>query len=131
MYRTLSKNALIALLLFLLIGCHDVTLLDRTYQQIRITDFSVPVRTVLPAPRDNPSSMTIRVSGTISHPVSLKVDPLGSSQGLYPIRRDSLAAGSYTNESFRGDFYSTEATELVVTGTPGTTGFLTIEWFCQ
>ncbi len=75
--------------------------------------------------------MTIRVSGTISQPITLHVDPLASSQGSYPIRRDTLAAGTYTDKSFRGDFYSTIETELVVTGAPGTTGALTIEWSCQ
>lgn len=130
-FRQRVNRATLLLFLFAVVGCKEVIVLNRTYQRIRITDFSIPVRTVLPPPKAYPNSMTIRVSGTISQPVTMHVDPLKSGQGSYPIRRDTLAAGTYTDKSFRSDFYSTSQTELVVTGAPGTTGSLTIEWFCQ
>lgn len=75
--------------------------------------------------------MTIRVSGTISRPVVVAVDLLTSGQGRQPVRRDTLVAGTYADKYVRGDFYSKEATELVVTGAPGTTGSLTIDWYAQ
>ncbi|SOD82795.1 hypothetical protein [Spirosoma fluviale] len=131
-FQKYTLRAILFLLPPMLMCCREVTVLNRTSQRIHITDFSVPVRTVLPAPEPYPNSMTIRVSGTISQPVTMHVDPLTPSQGgSYPIRRDTLAAGTYMDKSFQGDFYSTYQTELVVTGAPGTTGALTIEWFCQ
>ena len=118
-------------LLFLLTGCRELTTVDRPYQRVLINDFSAPLRTLLPAIDSNPSSITLRVSGTVSRPIILAVDQLVSGQGRYPIRRDTLAAGTYTNKYFGGDYYSKEDTELMVTGTPGASGSLTIEWYRQ
>ncbi len=117
------------LLLFALTGCRELTTIDRSYQRVLINDFSAPIRTLLPPLDDYPNSMTLRVSGTISQPVTLSVDQLTSGQGRQRVRRDTLAAGTYTNRYFGGDYYSKEEAELVVTGTPGATGSLTIEWY--
>ncbi|AQG78835.1 hypothetical protein [Spirosoma montaniterrae] len=67
------------------------------------------------------------MSGTISRPVALAVDQLAADQKRYPVRRDTLMAGTYTNKIFSGDYYGKDPTELIVTPTPGTTGSLTIE----
>lgn len=118
-------------LLFAQVGCREFTTVDRPYQRVLINDFSAPLRTLLPARTKYPASLTIRVSGTISQPVTLAVDLLTSGQGRQSVRRDTLLAGTYADKYVGGDFYSKEATELVVTGAPGTTGSLTIEWYAQ
>lgn len=123
-------SAIISFLLLLaLVGCRELTTVDRPYQRVFIDNFSAPLRTVLPAVDYYPSTLTIRVSGDVSQPVILAVDQLASGQKRYPVRRDTLIAGTYTNQYFGGDHYSKEEVELVVTGTPGTTGSLTIEWY--
>lgn len=114
-----------------LIGCREFTTLNRPYQRVIINDFSVPFRTVLPPYDGTPSSLRLRVSGTISQSVILAVDQFDANQKQSPIRRDTLAAGTYTNKSFSGDYYSNRKTELVVTARPGATGSLTIDWSRQ
>ncbi len=110
-------------------GCSEVLVVDRPYQRVLINSFATPLRTLLPGRVTNPSKLTIRVSGTISQPVALAVDYL--NPGGAPVRRDTLAAGTYADKIFRGDFYSKEQVQLLVTGTPGTVGSLTIEWYAQ
>lgn len=126
----LNRTVNAGLLLFALISCREMTIIDRPYQRVLINNFSAPVRTLLPARDDSPNSITIRVSGTISQPVTIVVNQL-TTTGRQFVRRDSLAAGTYTNTYFGGDYYSKEQTELVVTGAPGATGSLTINWYLQ
>lgn len=126
-----SGATITLLLLLALIGCRELTTIDRSYQRVLVNDFSAPLRTLLPAYDAQPNYLTIRVSGTINRPVMLAVDQLTSGQGRYRVRRDTLAAGTYTDKYFSGDYYSKDETELVVTGTPGATGSLTIEWYRQ
>lgn len=106
------------------------TTFTRTSQRVLINNFSAPVRTRLLARRDFTASLTVRVSGTISQPVVLAVDQLDTDQKRYLVRRDTLAAGTYADKVFSGDFYGTDA-ELLVTGGPGTTGSLIIDWSAQ
>lgn len=140
--KQIHLNRLVAvamsLVLFALPGCREFTTINRPYQRVLINDFSAPVRTLLPPYTDYPNSLanfpnslTLRVSGTISRPVTLAVDQLTPGQGRQRVRRDTLAAGTYTNKLFGGDYYSKDDTELTVTGTPGATGSLTIEWYRQ
>ena len=132
MKRTFSGRAAAVstlLLLFALTGCREVVTVDRLYQRVLINDFSAPVRTLLPPVGYQPYSITIRVSGTVSQPVLLAVDLLAPGRGRSRVRRDTLAAGTYTGKTFKGDYYSKEETELVVTGSPGASGSLTIEWY--
>ncbi|GAB3281390.1 hypothetical protein GCM10027347_57010 [Larkinella harenae] len=112
-------------------GCRDLTLIDRSYQRVIVQDFSAPLRTLLPPYEGTPYSLTLRISGTINGPVWLAVDQLEGNQGRYAIRRDTLKAGTYTGTSLTGDYYSNQATELLITGEAGTTGNLLIEWYRQ
>ncbi|GAB3910141.1 hypothetical protein GCM10028803_49360 [Larkinella knui] len=116
-------------LLFTLTGCRDLTVVDRPYQRLLINDFSGPLRTVLPPYDGTPNTLTLRISGTISQPVFFAVDQVAGDQKRYTVRRDTLLAGTYTNNRFSGDYYSNQLTELVITGTAGTTGNLTVEWY--
>jgi hypothetical protein len=120
-----------ALLLYAMTGCREVVTSDRSYQRVLINNFSAPIRTILPPNDGIPSSLKLRISGTISQPVMLAVDLLNMGQGRSAIRRDTLAAGTYANKLLSSDFYSRTKTELIVTGKPGTTGSLTIEWSAQ
>lgn len=117
------------LLLFALTACRELTTVDRSYQRVWINDFSVPLRTLLPAFNGSPNSITLRISGTVSQPVTLVINQLTPGQGRQLARRDTLAAGTYTDRYAGGDYYSKEETELVVTGAPGATGSLTIDWY--
>ncbi len=128
---SLSRSSVVIpfLLLFALVSCREVTTIDRPYQRVLIDNFSVPLRTLLPAVDYQPNTLTIRISGTISRPVALTVDQLDSGQRRSAVRRDTLAAGTYTDRYFGSDYYSKGEVELVVTGTPGATGSLTIEWY--
>lgn len=112
-------------------GCHDLTIMERPYQRLLISNFSAPLRTSLPPYNGLPTSLTLRISGTISKPVILTVDQLGDSQGRYMIRRDTLIAGTYTDKRLTGDHYSSQSVELTVTGTDSTAGNLIIEWYRQ
>ena len=118
-------------LCFGLISCREVTLLDRSYQRLSIDNFSAPLRSRLPNREKFPSSLTLRASGTISQPVFVAVYYLEAGQPTYPALQDTLAAGTYTDWQMRQDFYSQEEIELQVTAAPGTTGSLTLEWYCQ
>jgi hypothetical protein len=118
-------------LCFGLLSCREVTLLDRAYQRLSIDNFSAPLRSRLPNREKSPNSMTLRASGTISQPVFLAVYYLKAGQPTYPALQDTLAAGTYTGWQVRQDFYSREEVELQVTGAPGATGSLTLEWSCQ
>jgi hypothetical protein len=131
--RYLSKHrTLVALLfLFFLIGCREITTIDKAYQRVLIDNFSAPLRTLLSARDGNPNRLIIRVSGTISKPVMLAVDQLGTDQKPVRVRRDTLAAGTYINKGFGDDFYSNDPVELTVTGAPGATGSLTVEWYAN
>lgn len=129
-----SPNSLTAVATLLLLsvftgGCRELVTLDRPHQRVFVTDFSAPVRTLLPPIDHYPSSITLRVSGTVSQPVLLAVDVLAPGRGRSLARRDTLAAGTYANKTFRGDYYSKEEVELIITGTPGTSGSLTIDWY--
>ncbi|WP_461053788.1 hypothetical protein [Spirosoma arcticum] len=126
-----NRTVAAGLLLFALIGCREITTIDRPYQRVLINNFSTPIRTLLPARDDYPNSITIRVSGTVSQPVALVVNQLTATTGRQFVRRDTLVAGTYTNAYFGGDYYSKEQTELVVTGAPGATGSLSIDWYLQ
>lgn len=126
-YRTSS----VSLLLFFLIGCREITTIDKYYQRVSINNFSGVLRTLLPARNGNPNRLILQVSGTISKPVMLAVDQFGADQKRIRVRRDTLAAGTYTNKGFSDDFYSQDAVELLVTGAPGATGSLTIDWYAQ
>ena len=130
MNKAYFNRTVTAGLLFALISCREITIIDRTYQRVLISNFSTPVRTLFPARDDSPNSITIRVSGTISQTTTLTVNQL-TATGWQFIRRDTLAAGTYANTYFGGDYYSKEQTELVVTGAPGATGSLSIEWYFQ
>lgn len=114
-----------------LAGCREVTLLDRSYQRLYIDNFSTPLYAHLPARQKYPNSMTLRISGTVNRPVTLAVYYLESGKPTFSALRDSLTAGTYTNRQLSQDFYSREEVELQVTGAPGTTGSLNIEWYCQ
>lgn len=114
-----------------LTGCREVTLLDSTYQRLFIDNFSAPIHSRLSAREKYPSSMTLRVSGTISQPVFITVYYLEAGQLKYPALQDTLAAGDYTDRQMRRDFYSREEVELQVTGAPRATGSLSMEWSCQ
>ena len=129
-FRNLSFTALLSL--SALVGCREITTIDKPYQRVLINNFSAPLRTLLPA-RNNfyPNRLTIQVNGTISKPVMLSVDQFGADQKRIRVRRDTLAAGTYTNKAFSDDFYSQDAVELLVTGAPGATGSLIIEWYAQ
>ncbi|GAB3755912.1 hypothetical protein [Spirosoma pomorum] len=116
---------------FGLISCKEVALLDRTYQRLSIDNFSAPLRSRLPNRENFPSSITLRASGTISKPVFVTVFYVQAGRPTYPALQDTLAAGTYTDWQIRQDFYSREEIELQVTGAPGTTGSLTLEWYCQ
>lgn len=126
-----SLTAIYLLIISALFGCRDLTVLKRPYQRVLITDFSAPVRTSLPPYDGIPSSLTLRISGTISKPVILTVEQLEGSQGRYMIRRDTLMAGTYTDKEFRGDHYSSQPLELLVAGADSTVGNLTIDWYRQ
>ena len=115
-------------LLFAPTGCRELTTVDRSYQRVVVNDFSAPLRTLLPAFNGSPSSITLQISGTVSQPVTLVINQLVPGQGRQLVRRDTLAAGTYTDRYIGGDYYSREETELVVTGAPGATGSLTIDW---
>lgn len=119
------------LVLFSLTGCRDLTVVERSYQRLLISDFSAPLRTSLPPYEGTPTSLTLLINGTISKPVIITVDQLGGSQGRYAIRRDTLMAGTYTDQRFRGDHYSNQAIEMIVTGADSAVGNLTIEWYRQ
>ncbi|MCY7357762.1 MAG: hypothetical protein LH609_09880 [Rudanella sp.] len=131
--KHLFQNRTVTLLLFLsaLASCRDITTIDKYYQRVLINNFSAPLRTLLPARNNNPNRLTLRVSGTISKPVMLAVDQFGSDLKRVRVRRDTLAAGTYTNKGFSDDFYSQDAVELLVTGMPGATGSLTIDWYAH
>ncbi|MBD2703905.1 hypothetical protein IC229_24890 [Spirosoma sp. BT702] len=116
---------------FWLVSCREVTLLDRSYQRLYIDNFTTPVRSRLAAREKYPSNMTLRITGTINRPVALSVYYLEAGQPRYPALQDTLAAGTYTDRQLSQDFYSREEVELQVTGFPGTTGSLTMEWYCQ
>jgi hypothetical protein len=116
---------------FGLISCREVTLLERSYQRLTINNFSTPLRSRLPNREKYPSSLTLRASGTISQPVFLSVYYLDAGKPTYPALQDTLAASTYTDWQIRQDFYSREEIELQVTGAPGTTGSLALEWYCQ
>lgn len=118
-------------LCFGLINCREVILLDRSYQRLSIDNFSAPLRSRLPNREKFPSSLTLRVNGTISQPVFVAVYYLQAGQPTYPAWQDTLAAGTFTDWQMRQDFYSREEVELQVTGAPATTGSLTLEWSCQ
>lgn len=118
----------ITLLLFALVGCREFTTIDRSYQRLLINDFSTPVRSLLPPPGGNPHSIRLRVSGTISQPVTLTVNQITLDRQRSTARRDTLVAGTYADRNFGGDFYGNTETELIVTGAPGTTGSLTVKW---
>ena len=126
-----GRICVLALLLLTLTGCREFTTVDRPYQRVLINDFSAPLRTLLPAHDDYPNSIRLRVNGAISRPVVLTVNLLTVNQVRQFARRDTLAAGAYVDKDFGGDFYSKEETELVVTGAPGTTGSLSIDWYVQ
>lgn len=117
------------LLLAVMVGCREFSTINRPYQRVLIADFSAPLRTLLPAIGYYPNSLTLRVTGTVSQPVTLAVDQLAADRKRYPVRRDTLAAGTYADKYLGGDHYSKESIELVVTAAPGTTGSLTIEWY--
>lgn len=122
--------ALVTILLFFaLTNCREVFNADRPYQRVLVNDFSIPLKTLLPGRTTYPSKLTLRVNGSINKPVALAVNYLDS--GRSSVRRDTLAAGTYTDKTFRDDFYSKDQIELTVIGTPGTTGALTIEWYAQ
>lgn len=125
--RTLSA----LLLLSVSVGCREITTIDKPYQRVIVNNFSAPLRSLLPASDGRPNRLTIQVSGTISKPVMLAVDQFGSDQKRVRVRRDTLATGTYTNKAFGDDFYSNDRVELLVTGSPGATGSLTIEWYAQ
>jgi hypothetical protein len=127
----LPSLAIAVALLCAVTGCREVITTDRSYQRVLINDFSAPIRTILPPYGGSPSSLKLRISGTISQPVMLAVDLLNTSQGRLFVRRDTLTAGTYANKLLSGDFYSSTETELIVTGKPGATGSLTIEWSAQ
>lgn len=127
----LNRIAAVAMFLGALTGCREVTTINRPYQRVFIDDFSAPLRTLLPPHNGFINSLTLRVSGTISKPVILAVNYESTVGGRLSVRRDTLAAGTYTNKFFRGDYYSNEETELTVTGMPGATGSLIIEWYRQ
>ena len=126
-----SRISVVAVLLLstLIGGCRELTIVERSYQRVLINDFSAPLRTLLPALNGSPSSITLRISGTVSQPVALVVNQLVPGQGRFPARRDTLAAGTYTDRYVGGDYYFKEETELVVTCAPGATGSLTIDWY--
>ena len=125
----LNRTTVVTLLLSALMGCREVTIVNQSYQRVVINDFSAPLRTLLPSNNGIPNSLILRVSGTISQPVVLVVNNASTVGGKLSVRRDTLAAGSYTNKFFSGDYYSNEETELIVTGMSGTTGSLIIEWY--
>lgn len=118
-------------LCFGLINCREVTLLDRSYKRLSIDNFSAPLHSRLPNREKFPSSMTLRASGNISQPVFVAVYHLTAGLPTYPALQDTLAAGTHTDWQIRRDFYSQEEVELQVTAAPGTTGSLTLEWYCQ
>ena len=118
-------------LLLLLAGCREATISDIPYQRVLINDFSAPSLTKLPRFKGIPSSLRLRVDGSISHQVILSVDQLTNGSSREAVRRDTLAAGTYTNKYFGGDYYSSDELELIITSAPGTTGSLTIEWSRQ
>lgn len=119
-----ALTALYTLFILALFSCRDLTLVERSYQRVLITDFSAPLRTSLPPYEGIPTSLTLRISGTISKPVILTVEQLGGSQGRYRIRRDTLLAGDYADKEFRGDHYGNEPLELLVTSADSTIGNL-------
>lgn len=121
--------AVLVAILFVLTSCRDLTVVDRPYQRLLINDFSGPLRTLLPPYDGTPNTLTLRISGTISQPVFFAVDQLAGDQKRSVIRRDTLMAGTYTNKRFSGDYYSNQLTELIITGSAGTTGSLTVEWY--
>lgn len=114
-----------------LAGCREVTLLDRSYQRLYIDNFSTPLQSRLPARQKYPNSMTLWVTGTVDRAVTLSVYYLEAGKPTYPVLRDSLNAGTYVDHQLSQDFYSRDEVELQVTGAPGTTGSLNIEWYCQ
>lgn len=114
-----------------LTSCREVALMDRSYQRLYIDKFSTTLRSRLPARQKSPSSMTLRTTGTVSQPVKLAVYYLGADLQRYPALQDSLTAGTYKDHQITQDFYSTEEVELRVISAPGTTGSLSIEWYCQ
>lgn len=117
-----------AILLYTLIGCREATISNVPYQRILINNFSTPFRTTLLPLEDFPNTLKLRVDGSINQQVILAVDQLSNGANRQVVRRDTLAAGTYTNRYFSGDYYSKDNLELTITAAPGTTGALTIEW---
>lgn len=117
------------LLLIFLTGCEQIALTDRPYQTVAITDFSRPTRAYLSSVDKNVISLSIYVSGSISKPVALKIIQRSATMAEQEAKSIRLEPGTYKRRNFTGDFYASDALEMLVTGQPGTTGSLTIEWY--
>jgi len=117
-------------LLFALGGCREVVIGNRSQQHVTISNFSAPAQTRLPYRTDYPSFLKLRVSGTVDKPVFLAVDQVDGKM-LYRALRDTLQAGTYNDWTAKQDYYGLGEAQLTVTGTPGTTGKLTVTWYTQ
>jgi len=117
-------------LLFALSGCREVVIGNRSQQHVTISNFSAPAQTRLPYRTDYPSFLKLRVSGTVDKPVFLAVDQVDGKM-LYRALRDTLQAGTYNDWTAKQDYYGRGEAQLTVTGTPGTTGKLTVTWYTQ